>query len=159
MNDIAVPVSLPTFLRLVDFLKAIGSDRDPVYQVEEAIDYWIDNASWKTEDLLPELVSEGTQSGYTWKIQSEGNTPSTSLFLPDTTKLRIQLKNGYEYATVQDGKIFFQSEAIGSPNKFAQQAAGHARDAWRDVWIMRPNDRNFILADELRKLARKNAVR
>ena len=52
MNS-SVSISIPTerFLQLVDFLRTNSDPRDPASMVMTAIDYWIDNASWKPELL------------------------------------------------------------------------------------------------------------
>jgi hypothetical protein len=39
-----------------------------------------------------------------------------------------------------------------SPSEFANQVAGGTnRNAWRDLWIKRPHDSEFHLADDLRR--------
>ena len=60
-SHINIPVKTETFIALVDFLREEGSDRDPVETVELAIDYWIQNASMKPEDLMPELKKSTSQ--------------------------------------------------------------------------------------------------
>jgi len=39
-----------------------------------------------------------------------------------------------------------------SPSQFACHLADNtSRNAWRDIWIKRPNDKDWILADSLRR--------
>ena len=135
MSTIAVPISSRTFLDLADFLNEKRSSLDPVDVVETAISYWIDNADWK-----PELLgSPDQQTGYSWK----------SLFLPSGTNLRIKINGEYVYAKVEGDRIVYNGQSV-SPNQFALKAAGCARDAWRDVWIRRPTDRDYAVADSFR---------
>lgn len=54
-STINVPINTSQFVALVDFLREHGSDRDPVKAIEIAINYWIENASWKQDELLPEI--------------------------------------------------------------------------------------------------------
>lgn len=135
MPNISVPISTSTFIGLVDFLREKNSARDPLEVIESAIDYWIDNADWKDEILS--RVSLAT--GYSWK----------SVFLPSGTVLRIRYNSEYHYATVDGDKLMYDGESV-SPNKFAMKVADCARDAWRDVWVKRPGDLDFVVANILR---------
>jgi hypothetical protein len=154
MTQICVPVSTSTFMDLVGFLKSKGSRRDPVVAVEDAINYWMESANWMAEDLMPEVSPSVSNSGYTWRIQRLGNLQQASLFLPDGTVLRISVADGYAYAQIRGDQIEFDSRRIPSPNKFALEATGTPRDAWRDVWVKRPTDREFVLSDDLREQIR-----
>jgi hypothetical protein len=135
-STINPPISTSTFLKLATFLKEHGSDRDPVDVVEDAIEYWMDNAVLKPEILAPD---EPDARGYSWK----------SLFLPAGTDVRIKYNGFYIYAKVEGDFLTYKGERL-SPNQFAFKATGSARDAWRDLWIKRPTDSDYLLADSLR---------
>ena len=136
---ISVPVLTEQFLELANFLRSNNDPRDPVDMVTNAIDYWIDNASWK-----PELLSESDTRGYQWK----------NLFLPDGTQIRMQYKGSYSYAKVEGDVVIFNEKPI-SPASLANTIAGSSRNAWRDLWIKRPDDKEWKLADECRRYAEK----
>ena len=141
ISTISVPVRTELFVKLVNFLKEKGSDRDPVDAVTAAINYWIDNAEWKTEDLMPEIFERPIYLGYHWK----------TLLLPPGTQVRMSYKNTTYHAQVEGDNFIYQGKRM-SPSEFANTAAaGTARNAWRDLWIKRPHDRGFRLADELRR--------
>ena len=133
-TNISVPVTTRQFLALADFLRAKGDSRDPVAAVADAIDYWMDNADWK-----PELLRQRTGCGYQWK----------SLFLPDSTEVRMQYKGQYRYAKVEGDLLLFEGEPT-TPGSLANTIAGGSRNAWRDLWVKRPNDAEWRLADDLR---------
>lgn len=133
-TQIAVPVSTEQFLELVNFLRSNGDPRDPVHVVSAAIDYWLDNASWK-----PELLAESNTQGYQWK----------TLFLPTGTQVRMQYKGAYSYANVDGDNLVYQGKGI-SPASLANTIAGSSRNAWRDLWIKRPDDKEWKLADDCR---------
>ena len=76
-TQISIPIETEQFLGLVDFLRSNGDARDPVIAIADAVDYWMENASWK-----PELLTKSVSRGYQWK----------SLFLPDRTEVRMQYK-------------------------------------------------------------------
>lgn len=137
MSNITVPISTSTFVDLVDFLREKNSARDPVEVIESAIDYWIQNADWKEEILSPIF---GAATGYSWK----------SVFLPSGSLLRLRYEAQYHYAKVEGDKLIHQGRVVKSPNQFALRVTGGARDAWRDVWIKRPSDKDFVVANYLR---------
>jgi hypothetical protein len=139
-GEIGIPVSTGLFLRLYDFLRDHGSDRDPVEVVSTAIEYWMDNADWKANDLMPETVAVRSL-GYHWK----------PLLLPPATKVRMRYKGETHYASVVGDDFVYEDKSM-SPSEFANQVAGGTnRNAWRDLWIKRPHDSEFHLADDLRR--------
>ena len=140
-STIAVPVETDQFLELANFLRANNDPRDPVHVVWNAIDYWMDNASWK-----PELLSVSSARGYQWK----------GLFLPEGTEVRMQYKGAYSYAKVEGDELIFDGKPI-SPSSLANTITGTSRNAWRDLWIKRPNDQEWKLADDCRRTAEKLA--
>lgn len=133
-TQISVPMDTGLFLTLVDFLRSNGDPRDPVDVVSSAVEYWLDNASWKKE-----LLTTSSTRGYQWK----------SLFLPDATEIRMQYKGTYFYAKVEGDEIIYDGKPI-SPGSLANTIASSSRNAWRDLWIKRPKDSEWRLADECR---------
>lgn len=133
-TQISVPVRTEQFLALAEFLRSNGDPRDPVHVIETAIEYWMDNASWK-----PELLSASSTRGYQWK----------SLFLPEGTEVRMQYKGAYKYAKVDGDQLIYEGKPI-SPGTLANTIAGSSRNAWRDLWVKRPADREWRLADDCR---------
>lgn len=136
-SHISVPIPTGQFVELVEFLRNKGDMSDPVEVVSKAIDYWMDNASWK-----PELLAVSSARGYQWK----------SLFLPEGTEIRMQYKGAYSYAKVEGDDLIYKGEPI-SPAAMANTVAGGSRNAWRDLWIKRPTDREWRLADDCRSEA------
>lgn len=134
-TQISVPVDTEQFLDLVDFLRSNGDPRDPVLVIWEAIAYWVDNASWK-----PELLSESANRGYQWK----------SLFLPEGTQVRMQYKGVTYYAKVEGDDLVYNGSPI-SPSSLANTITQSSRNAWRDLWLLRPQDTEWQLADDCRK--------
>jgi hypothetical protein len=133
-TQISVPVSTEQFIELAEFLRSKGDRRDPVIVVGDAIEYWMQNADWK-----PELLRQSTGRGLQWK----------GLFLPDGTEVRMQYKGQYHYANVEDDQLMYQGDSI-TPGSLANTIAGSSRNAWRDLWLKRPADIEWRLADDLR---------
>lgn len=136
-SHINVPVATSQFIELADFLKEHGSDRDPVEVISNAIVYWMDNASWKQADLMPETLVEDL--GYRWK----------NLFLPHGTRIRMRYKGEYYYAEVRGDKFMYNGETA-SPSIFANRVTRSSRNAWRDLEIRRPGDDEWYVADSMR---------
>ncbi|HRI77690.1 MAG TPA: hypothetical protein PLX33_11985 [Alphaproteobacteria bacterium] len=137
-STIQVPISTRQFLNLAEFLKSANSDADPVDIIALAIDYWMENASWKKQDLVPQPV-RSADKGYHWK----------DVFLPNGTSLRMKYKDEWYYAAVQGDKILHEGASI-SPSEFANKVTQTSRNAWRDIWVKRPHDIEWIFADSLR---------
>ncbi len=133
-SQLSIPIPTNQFVELVEFLRSKGDPSDPVDAVSKAIDYWMDNASWK-----PELLAVSSARGYQWK----------TLFLPEGTEVRMQYKGAYSYAKVEGDDIIFKDKPI-SPAAMANTVADGSRNAWRDLWIKRPADREWRLADDSR---------
>jgi hypothetical protein len=131
---VAVPLSTQLFLELADFLRKSGDERDPTEVVEVAVEYWLENASWK-----PESEREDEARGYQWK----------TLFLPGGTDLRMRYKGAYVYAKVDGDRLVHEGE-VTTPGALVNRVTGTSRNAWRDLWIKRPSDQEWHLAEDLR---------
>jgi hypothetical protein len=135
-STISVPIPTSQFLSLAAFLKAEGDVRDPVDVIVFAIEYFLENAGWKDEDLL--VRSESL--GYQWK----------EVFLPSGTRIRVPYKGKYFYAEVEKDQVIYEGESI-SPSALANQVTGASRNAWKTLWISRPGEKDWTLADDLRR--------
>ena len=143
-SHVSIPIPTAEFLELVNFLRERGSDRDPVLAVRDAIDYWMDNASWKQEDLMPETFGRG----YTWKHKD------THVFMPHGTDIRMRYKDQTYYAKVKGDEIIYQGMPH-SPSSLANTITNSSRNAWRDLWIKKPGQSNWVLADNCRGMTAK----
>src|SRR5580693_2091581 len=111
-STVGVPVSTALFLQLADFLREKGSDRDAIDAVEAAIHYWIDNADFKPEDLMPEIFERQNYRGYQWK----------TLLLPPSTKVRMVYKGDTYQAAVEADDFVYNGKKM-SPSEFANTVA------------------------------------
>ena len=143
-STISVPIPTSQFIELADFLREQGSDRDPVAVIQNAINYWMENASSKQEDLMPEIFTGNEDKGYSWK----------EIFLPHATSIRMKYKGEYSYAKVDGDNLIYEGKVV-SPSEFANKVADSSRNAWRDLEIKRPGDSAWISADHLRISTKK----
>ncbi|SEO24719.1 hypothetical protein SAMN05216404_11528 [Nitrosospira multiformis] len=104
--------------------------------------YWGEQylAKRDAERILGEALGD-PDKGYQW----------LAIFLPNGTKLKMAYKGRDYYAEVVHEKIMYEGESF-SPSGLANCiASGTARNAWRDLWIKRPRDKEWLLADDLRR--------
>jgi hypothetical protein len=143
--EIAVPIPVDELLNLAQFLRAQGDTRSPVTAVRDAIDYWMDNASWKPE-LLHRRKADASR-GYTWKYSDR------CLFLPDGTQIRMPHKGKYYYAAVEGDEVKHEGRAM-TPGQLANFVAQGSRNAWKCLWVKRPGDQEWRPADQLSPTAK-----
>jgi hypothetical protein len=86
--------------------------------------------------------------GYQWK----------SLFLPDGTLLRTVFGGKNFHCLVENDQILYNSQPV-SPSGFVNAAGGMRRNAWRSIWILLPENKEWKLADTLRTRLRPPRAR
>jgi hypothetical protein len=149
-------VSIPTdlFVRLLQHLHSPGSSFvDPDAAVAEAVEQWLkgqgthllDEDMWTeeyeghlAEDYARYLI-EDQPRGYAWK----------GLWLPDGTDLRMRYKGKTFYAQVRGDDLLYDG-APSSPAQMVNSITRTNRNAWRDLWIKTPRDKEFIPAEQAR---------
>jgi hypothetical protein len=83
-----------------------------------------------------------TQRGYRWK----------DVFLPEGTELCFTHKGRTYGAVVTGGRILHEGNPV-TPSRFINAVAGPGRNAWIGLWVRRPADAVWVLADDLRRAA------
>ena len=66
----------------------------------------------------------------------------------------MRYKERYQYAKVEEDEIIYQGEVV-SPSTLTRKITGSSRNAWKDLWIKRPGDSEWKLADQCRREARE----
>ena len=141
MNQIRQKKTLPTSIppaaydELCDYLRTSRSALTPAEAIANAIKLWIAKCR---ADAAP-------ARGYQWK----------QLFLPETTRLRMRAGDIWHSAEVVGDDLIYRGDAV-SPNQMVQQASGDVRNAWRELWIRFPDEKNWTNAAQLR--ARQNKL-
>gem|GEM_PF-6352834 len=100
--------------------------------------------------LANECVVHGNQTppipvpevGYRWK----------NVFLPAGTVLSFTHRGTPHLATVAGTEIVHDGKSV-SPSEFVNGISGATRNAWRDLWVKRPADTEWVPAQDLRKTA------
>jgi hypothetical protein len=141
-----------------EFILRTGESRDVASWIENIVIDFLD----RTEDD-PGIWSEeyfdrrAVHGAYLLGVEKESYGDPTkgyqwqNLFLKNGTKLRMSYKGEDYFADVRFQNINYQGE-ICSPAEFASRvAANTSRNAWRDIWIQAPNEKNWLLADQLRR--------
>lgn len=142
-RDLSQPVSIAGYVEnaLEGFLEGTGGDTD-IWDNDSYIKaYWEDRESEDEQRIYGERTE-----GYMWK----------NLFLPNRTKLRMTYKGILHEAEIRRQRIVYagETEFEGTPfspsSLVSKIAEGTRRNAWRDIYIQRPGDRDWILADVAR---------
>lgn len=134
-STMSLEVDTGTVLKLIEQLRRRGGTQDLSEAVSTAIGFWIGEQA-----KLPPGADPASIRGYQWK----------SLFLPEGTVLRSWSYGEHNYAYVEGDQIIHNGRPV-SPNQFAQSFARTTRNAWTDLFVRRPADKQFKLASRLRQ--------
>jgi hypothetical protein len=151
MSTLAVPVRADLIAEIV--LRSKGK-ADIASMIEHSVESFLDRTRgdpdiWSDEHAEA-VASENTDDtpirlghpskGYRWQ----------GVFLPNGTILKINYKGEEKTAEVRHQQIYYEGSPC-SPSQFASRVANNtSRNAWRDIWVKRPSDREWIFADTLR---------
>lgn len=134
-STMSLHIETDTLLRLIAHLKLRGGTQDISQTINSAIELWLGEQARLAKGCDPANVR-----GYQWK----------SLFLPEGTELHSWSYGDHNYARVVGDDIIHKGRPV-TPNKFAQSFARTTRNAWTDLSIKRPEDKQFRKAHLLRK--------
>jgi hypothetical protein len=134
MNNPALPTVPPAILAaLASHLQLTGS----TLSIEQALTLAI--TEWQAGRNQHSAVAASELRGYQWK----------TLFLPESTELRIIYGGHSHYAQVVGDHIIFRGRNV-SPREMAMTIAGSVRNAWREIWLRFPGTRNWRCAHACR---------
>lgn len=80
------------------------------------------------------------EAGYMWK----------SIFLPDSTQVEVRYKGKVYSAIIREQALHYNGKST-TPAQLVNAVSGTSLNAWLYVWVKRPGDKSWILADNLRK--------
>lgn len=136
-----------------------GKARDAFGIIENVVEDFLERTKYDdnlwSQNFIDELDEEELENftaefgrddkGYQWQ----------NVFLPNGTELKMTYKSNAYYASVRFEHIVYKELHL-SPSEFARKVAENtSRNAWRDIWIKRPNDKEWLLADDLRRNIKK----
>jgi hypothetical protein len=155
MQSVAVPVSGSIIAEII--LRSQGRV-DPVGLIESAITNFLDRTRgdalvWSEEhaNAVAEEQADGSlqkygpaSRGYHWQ----------NVFLPNGTQLKIPYKSRDHFAEIRHQQLYYEGTP-SSPSQFASRVASNtSRNAWRDIWVKRPDDKDWLTANRLRRESR-----
>ena len=151
MDDLGVPVSgelineiILRSRRPVDIANLVHNVlEDYLARTRGDADIWSEEHADAVadEDSDPTLARYGDPAkGYNWH----------GVLLPNGTQLKVTYRGEAKLAEVRHRQIYFEGQPC-SPSQFASRAANNtSRNAWRDIWVKRRTDGDWIFADLLR---------
>lgn len=126
------------YAELADFLHNNGSTLSPVEALIIASRDWMQKSRAAAMPLR----------GYQWKL----------LFIPERSRLRMSYEGDSYYAEVVGEEIIFRNQAV-SPRQMTMKIAGDGRNAWRDLWILLPDEKHWAHAARLRDRLQQRAAK
>ena len=136
-----IPVSLGIYTQL-RLASAFTNDEKEVWEiVEEAVDQWM------------RLHGPGTIPG-----PATGGVQWKRLFLPNGTLLRTVFDGKNYHCVVEADALNYDGKAV-SPSSFVNAVGGIRRNAWKCLWLLFPDSKEWKLADSLRTLERPRRAR
>ncbi|MFL6673482.1 MAG: hypothetical protein ACJ8LG_09340 [Massilia sp.] len=142
-----VPLELPThtFSALVAYLQESGSTAELEQVAVAAIEDWIAQQRQRAGRTAGGGAGAPDRGrGYQWK----------ALFLPSGSRLRMWYGGRHHYAEVDGDDIVLEGRVV-SPAQMANSISGNTRNAWRDIWILRPGETSWKLASLRRRQAQQ----
>ena len=131
-HQMDIPISLKVYHQLIGAAQKTGYQKEDWEIAAEAIDEWM-----RRHD--PDALAMTVATGYQWK----------NLFLPNGTLLRTVFGGKNHHCLVEGDRILYKEHAV-SPTGFANAVGGIRRNAWRCIWILFPDSKDWKLADTLR---------
>jgi len=136
-----IPVSLGIYTQL-RLASAFTNDEKEVWEiVEEAVDQWM------------RLHGPGTIPG-----PATGGVQWKRLFLPNGTLMRTVFNGKNYHSMVEADALNYDGNAI-SPSGFVNAVGGIRRNAWKCIWLLFPDSKEWKLADSLRTKERPRRTR
>jgi hypothetical protein len=140
-HQMDIPISLKVYHQLIGAAQKTGYEKEDWEIAAEAIDEWM-----RRHD--PDALAMPLATGYQWK----------KLFLPNGTLLRTVFGGKNYHGLVEGDRILYKGQAV-SPTGFANAVGGIRRNAWRCIWILFPDSKDWKLADSLRTRERPRRAR
>lgn len=151
MSHLAVPIREDLIAEIIVRSKGMAPIASMIEHCVESFldrtrgdpDIWSDEhakmvASEAVDDTLIKFGNPA--KGYHWQ----------NVFMRNGTRLKITYKGCDKYAEVRHQQIYYE-ELPCSPSQYASRVANNtARNAWRDIWIKRPSDNDWVFAEDLR---------
>lgn len=103
----------------------------------------LENITWDFLDRTADEYQSAASGGVSWG----------ELTLPNGTELRVKKShsNEYGYGKVTDNRIVYRNKPVRSPSQFARKVRNNTNvNAWVNVEIKRPHDRDWKLANAFR---------
>ena len=131
-----------------------GGKLDPallaVDQVETFIDFHRDDVNFWTDEGLGAFAEESASAAPDVGDLGRGHQWGP-VFLPNGTELRMKYKGKYQYARVEYEGIVHDGQRRPSISQWVRSVAARtSRNAWHDVWVRFPQEKEYRYADAIR---------
>ncbi|MDH5527326.1 MAG: hypothetical protein OEY97_08480 [Nitrospirota bacterium] len=151
-RTVCVPISADLYN---EFILRTGKSEDVAAWIEGIVENFLDDTkddhpAWSEEYYEHLADQEADETLATYGLPGKGYHWQ-SVFLPNGTRLRMTYRGLEHFAEVRHQQIIYEGESC-SPSEFASRVASNtSRNAWRDIWMRRPTDNEWVFADALRR--------
>ncbi|MDL2356183.1 MAG: hypothetical protein QFF03_13075 [Pseudomonadota bacterium] len=150
-----IAVDTDTLGNLINHLRDSGSELSLAEVASQAIRWWLRaqagapdaDAPRETGQRAERHAADAGCRGYQWK----------ELFLPEGCALRMCCAGQFHHARVDGDAIVYQGRSC-SPRQLTIAIAGDGRNAWRDLWVRFPGEKQYRPASLLRRKLRASVA-
>ncbi len=154
-NTVGVPIDADLY---AEFILRSGKSVDVANWIENILQDYMDRTEFEdliwSKDHIEKVRANLDEDFEATYGDPEGSYRWGELWLWNGTRIRMNYKGKNHYAFVRDEQIIFEEEAY-TPSQLASKIAGGTnRNAWRDLWIMERESKEWVLAYDLRRKAK-----
>lgn len=140
---------------IAEIILRSGGRNDPVGMIENIIESFLERTLGDPDVWSDEHAEEVANNQQDDTVIRYGNFGKgyqwQNVFLPNSTALKFEYKSKEHFAEVRHQQIYYDG-APCSPSQFVRRVANNtSRNAWNDIWIKRPSDKDWIFANQLRE--------
>lgn len=153
LDFVAVPVPAQIFNEFIH--RKRDPKADVIGVIHDVLQDFLDRTRGDSQiwsDEHAEEIAELSQDAWIDEFgERDGGYRWLNVFLPNGTEISMKYKGKNYLAHVKHESIVFGGEKF-TPAEFARKVASNtARNAWRDLYVRRPGDKQWTLADSLRR--------
>jgi hypothetical protein len=154
MQNVAIPMSGEIIAEII--LRSQGRI-DPVGLIENVITDFLERTRGAADIWGDEHANAVAQEQADGSLQKYGPASGAYFWqrvrLPNGTQLRMSYRGRDHFAEIRRSQLYYE-DRVTSPSQFASKVAAFtSRNAWRDIWVKRPDDKDWVFADRLRREA------
>lgn len=143
-----VPLPSSAYIALADTIRIVGSENSIEEEFAHAVYDRIARLMGEDEPKVEsnnDSLKSSSSSSFTWRYKN------VRIAFDEHDKFKMYYKGEPYHFEVVNGKLRYQDKDYDEPGAVVKAITGTNRSAWRDVWVKRAGDKDWLLADKLRQ--------